>query len=178
MKKNEFLRELKKHLEFYSRSEQNEVLNYYDELIQDAADHGEEEKAFIDSLGPIDDIVVSIKKDSTFFDKVRSKIPFTVSEAFDMTVKVIGYTFFAIFAFTILTISFSFFISGIGVIFVSAYQLVVNLTQDTMTTLLRLSQMVVGLGLVILGIAMFKWFVSAAKTNLEQLLVKIQSLVK
>jgi uncharacterized membrane protein len=178
MKKNEFLRELKKHLEFYSRSEQIEVLNYYDELIQDAADHGEEERTFIDSLGPIDDIVVSIKKDSTFFNKVRSKIPFSVSEAFGVTVKVIGYTFFAIFAITVLSISFSFLTSGIGVIIVSAYQIIVKLPIDNMVLLLRVSQMVVGLGLIILGVAMFKWFVLAAKTNLKQLLTKVQSLLK
>jgi len=178
MRKNEFLRELRKQLGFLSRSEQEEILNYYDELIQDSSDHGENEKEFIASLGPIEDIVQNIKNDGSFFEKVRARVPFSVSEVFDVTVKVIGYFFFVVFAITILSISFSFFTSGIAVIFYSVIQIVTHYDQDMTVTLLRLSQMMVGAGILILGIAMFKWFFNAARTNLKQLLKKVQSLMK
>jgi hypothetical protein len=177
MRKNEFLKELKKRLDFFQKGEQEEVVNYYEELIQDALDHGESEHEFIDQLGPIEDIIVNIKKDGTFFEKVRSKMSFPVSEVFGVTVKVIGYFFFAIFAITMLSIGFSFMASGASVIVYSIIQIFMNLGQEIVVTLLRLCQILVGAGILIFGIAIWKWFFEVSKTTLKQLLKKVQNLL-
>lgn len=178
MRKNEFLKELRKRLDFVQKGEQEEVLNYYDELIQDALDHGETEQTFIEQLGPIDDIIVNIKKDGTFFEKVRSRVPFSVSEAFGVTVKVIGYFFFGVFAITMLSIGFSFVVSGASVIILSMVQIFVNLQQAIAIVLLRVSQIFVGAAILIFGIAIWKWFFEVSKTTLKTLLKKVQNLLK
>lgn len=146
MKKNDFLRNLKVKLVFLDKNEKDEIIGYYDELIQDAIDNNEDEDQFILGLGKIDELVHTIEKDDTFVQKVIEKRAFNLGEAASTTVKVIGYFFFAILAFTVACIAFSFVVSGIAVDIQAIIQLIVDAGKPITVQIMILGKLAIGLG--------------------------------
>ncbi len=178
LKKNDFLKMLKAELSFLPKFEQNEILDYYEELIQDALDHGEIENEFIDALGSIDTIIYNIKKDGSFLEKVKNHANLSVSDVFDFTVKVIGYFFFFILAITFVSIGFSFVVTGISIFFYAGIQIFVDSDASMNTQLFRVSEIVFGIGFAFVGISLFKWFFQNVKTKLNQLLHRVRDLIR
>ncbi len=178
MRKHEFIKELNKQLEFLGRQEMEEVVNYYEELIQDAVDHGETEKEFIDSLGDVTEIAYSIKKDGTFLEKVRARTPFSVREAFGLTVKIIGYFFFAIFTIVMISIGFSLVVSGVSVVGAGLYLIISAIHSDPVQLLLSLGIIILGIGITIFGFGIFRWYAGISKNTLKRLLYRVRDFIK
>ncbi|WP_162163858.1 DUF1700 domain-containing protein [Acholeplasma hippikon] len=61
MNKQKFIRELQFNLSKFERSEVEEIINYYEELIADKMENGLSEEATIRSLGNITDIINEMK---------------------------------------------------------------------------------------------------------------------
>lgn len=66
MKKKEFIYRLKKEIKNLRPKEQQDIINYYSELIDDRIESGEYEEDIIASLGSIDLIVDEIMGERTF----------------------------------------------------------------------------------------------------------------
>lgn len=178
MRKNEFLKDLNRQLEFLNKSELEEVMEYYEELIQDAVDHGEIEKEFIDSLGEVSEIAFNIKKDGSFLEKVRARVPFSVKEVFGLTVKIVGYFFFTVFTIVFVSIAFSLVTAGISLVGGGIIAIFTATSSEAVYLLLRASIIVLGMGIFIFGIGLFKWYAEVAKKTLMKLLHQVKELFK
>jgi uncharacterized membrane protein len=166
MKRREFLKNLKVELRKRRDIEVEEVLFYYDELIQDALDNGENEEVFIMNLGSVEDIRRRIEDEESFIIKVKNKNEKVVKDVLDKTVKILGYFIFAVIAFSLAVASFSIFISGIAVIGVAIFRLLTSTPVDTYGYLAIFGIVLVGLSLSILGVAVIKWVLHEAKSSL------------
>ncbi len=80
MKKEEFLSQLKKEIETLSAKDVDDVINYYNELIQDRIENGENEEDVIVSLGAIDIIANNILEEKKNTPKVETVKPEIVNE--------------------------------------------------------------------------------------------------
>lgn len=176
MNKYEFLYKLNKNLQTYSVNEREEITHYYDELIQDAIDNGESEEAFIDRLGSVDTIIRTIKKDDSFIANVKGKKDFELKKVFSVSSKVIGYAIFVVFVIVIGSIAFSFATSGVSLFLVGSVKLVMGIKNSisSMSILSYLGNVLLGLGLLMLGIYGFLWLFKQSKNKLEKLLEWIQ----
>lgn len=181
MNKYEFLYKLGQSLENSSYADRQEIIHYYDELIQDALDNGEPEDEFIEKLGSIDKITRTIKKDSDFVNKnVREKKDYQLRKVFDISVKVIGYALYIFLIITLGSIGFSLISSGIGVFGYAAVQLyyaVIN-AATTGSIVLFSGMVALGFGLFIIGVWIFKWLIKESKNQLEKLMEFVQSKTK
>lgn len=178
MRKAEFMKALKGQLEFLNKNELEEVVGYYDELIQDAVDHGETEREFIESLGDVNDIAYNIKKDGTFLEKVRARAPFSVKEVFGLTVKIVGYFFFAIFTIVMFSIGFSIVVSGVSVAIGGIYLIITTTQPELVQSVLAIGVIVLGIGLTVFGAGIFQWYGSISKNTLKRLLYRVRDFIK
>ncbi|MBU1144896.1 MAG: DUF1700 domain-containing protein [Firmicutes bacterium] len=175
MKKNDFIKNLKLQLEFLDKSEKEEILSYYEELIQDAIDNNEGEESFILSLGRIDDLVKTIKTDETFIQKVKEKREFSLINAFGVSVRIIGYFLYAILFIIVVSVGFSFAVSGIAVSVQAIIQYILESSKPVSIQLMYLGHFTVGVGFLLLGIGLIQWFFDQAKDWLNQIMRKVQS---
>ncbi|MBI9009822.1 MAG: DUF1700 domain-containing protein [Tenericutes bacterium] len=157
MKRREFLRNLKTELKKRRDIEVEEVLFYYDELIQDAIDSGETEEIFIANLGSVEDILRRLVDEEEFIISVKKKNDKVVREVLDKTVKIIGYFVYGIVAFTLVVVSFSVFMSGLGVVGLAIFRLITTTPVDSYGYFAILGIALIGLSLLVLGIAVVKW---------------------
>lgn len=180
MNKYEFLFKLTQSLETTSLSERQEIVRYYDELIQDALDNGETEADFIDRLGSIDKITRTIKKDSDFKTNVKEKKDYQLRSVFSIGVKIIGYFIYFVLFITVLSIGVSFVGGGGSALVFSVIRLYYAIQNDLAinSILLYSGNIAVGLGLMLLGIWMLGWLGKKSKNQLEKLLEFIQSKIK
>lgn len=177
MKKNEFLSILKKELSYMARQEQNEILDYYDEMINDAVESGESERDFIASLGSVDEIARNIRKDTSFLESIKSKSSFRVTNVFSITVKIIGYFFFAILLIVVISIGFSFSVSGISLMAAGGMMVAMLQVFDAVTVLFFVSMIVFGLGFLLIGVAMLKGFFRNFKGIIQRLFHRVDDLI-
>lgn len=166
MRRKEFLRSLKEELKKRRDIEVEEVLFYYDELIQDAVDSGESEEVFIMNLGSVRDICFRLVEDKEFITEVKSKNDDVVRDVLSTTVKVIGYLIFGIAAFSLGVAVISVFFSGISVIVAAIVKLVISGPSDVYGYLVLLGVAMVGASLMLLSIGIVKWFINKAKPAL------------
>jgi len=176
MNKYEFLYKLNKNLDTFKTSERDEITHYYDELIQDAVDNGENEEAFIDRLGSVETITRTIKRDDTFVTNVKEKKNFELRKVFSDTSKIVGYAIFIFVIIVIGSIAFSFVTTGVSLFLVGATRLIVGIKSavSSMTLIMYVGNILLGLGLFMLGAAGFWWLVKQSKDKLEKLLEWIQ----
>ncbi|PKK95606.1 MAG: hypothetical protein CVV60_00405 [Tenericutes bacterium HGW-Tenericutes-5] len=153
MNKKVFLNNLKKELKYYKKINSEEIIYYYDEMIQDAVDEGEDENQFIKNLGSIDTIIANIVKDEDFVRDVKTSNTKSLGNIVNGTVRVISFIcyYFALF---IMTIVFgSIFISGLGMILQSGIYLIFdNLTSTDQWILFGV--IIMGLGISIIGFSL------------------------
>ena len=176
MNKYEFLYKLNKNLDAFKTSERDEITHYYDELIQDAVDNGENEESFIDRLGSIETIIRTIKKDDSFVTNVKEKKDFELRKVFSVSSKVVGYAIFIFVIIVIGSIAFSLVTSGVSLFVVGAVRLIIGIKNavSSMTLIMYAGNVLLGLGLLLLGAAGFWWLVKQSKDKLEKLLEWIQ----
>lgn len=176
MNKYEFLYKLNKALVILPVSEKKDITRYYDELIQDAIDNGENESDFIDRLGSIETIVRTMQKDTNFVNNVKEKQNFELKKVFNITSKIIGYAIYGLIVFVIGTVAFSMGTAGLSVSFLGVSQFVIGLKNAVSDTqLLYLAgQTLVGIGLVMLSGSLFWWLINKSKNKLEKLIELVQ----
>jgi len=180
MNKYEFLYRLNQALDNFGASEKKEILGYYEELIQDAIEGGAEEEEFIDKLGSVDKIIRTLKKDSEFVENVKQKKNFQLKNVFDDSVRIVGHLIFFFILFIVGSIAFSIVTGGASLAF---YGLVEGLQAilgalGTLQIAMNFGLMLIGLGMVILGVAIFQWMIKESRGKLEKLLETIQGLIK
>lgn len=73
MKKNEFVNKLRFQIRKFEKEEKEEIVNYYNELIDDRLDNGEKEEEIIESLGRVKDIVDNLVQERQSGKKVLLK---------------------------------------------------------------------------------------------------------
>lgn len=61
MNKKDFLKKIENNLKSFEKSEINEIINYYEEIIADKMENGFTEEEAVDSLGDVDSITNEIK---------------------------------------------------------------------------------------------------------------------
>ncbi len=166
MKRKEFLRELKEELRKRRDIETEEVLFYYDELIQDAVDNGENEEIFIINLGNVREIVRRIEDDKEFVAEVKKTNKNLLNDAFSITVKLIGYAIIILAAIVLGSAAFSIFVSGISVVFASIVRMLFAGPLDLYGYLALLGLALIGISLVVFSVAVVKWFLDKAKPSL------------
>lgn len=176
MTKLAFLQALKEGLSGYSDGA--EILNYYEELIDEAVANGEIESDFIQKLGSIEQIIRTVKKDASFKLKVKNKENYMLSEVISQTSKVIAIFFTVIGVIVAGSISISFISSG-GISFVT--YLVFLLTKDISrleVLIYYASSMILGIGLVLVGVVILTTLIRKTKIWLDQAILKIDQIIK
>lgn len=176
MTKLTFLQALKEGLSGYSDGA--EILNYYEELIDEAVANGEIESDFIQKLGSIEQIIRTVKKDASFKLKVKNKENYMLSEVISQTSKVIAIFFTVIGVIVAGSISISFISSG-GISFVT--YLVFLLTKDISrleVLIYYASSMILGIGLVLVGVVILTTLIRKTKIWLDQAILKIDQIIK
>jgi uncharacterized membrane protein len=144
MTKQAFLQTLKQALG--NEPEAHEIINYYDELIDEATLSGELESDVIQRLDSVDQIVRSLGKDPQAYKRKNTVVDKTVN----LTVTLIGKIAIVFLCGVTALIGIS-FVSSAGIsIFSSIYRLV-GIT-DTMVILYFVSQLVFSVGLTLIGV--------------------------
>lgn len=180
MNKSEFIRQLRLELDFLNKEDREDVIKYYDELIQDAVDNGKNEADFIAGLGSFDEIIKNIKQDRTFMEKVKTiNITPEVKNGLGIAAKVIGYIVFVIFSIVIISIGISFIVSGGSAGTLAIFNLVTSLISETTTLSVfsiigRIGTAIFGAGLLIIGIWLIWWYATWAKKSLDKLFSWLQ----
>lgn len=175
MRRKEFLRQLKKELNKSREIDVAEVLFYYDEIIQDAVDTGEEEAVFIANLGTVKQIRRRIEDEDDFIIEVKQQNKKGTS-ALAVPVKILSYFIFGIIAFSIAVATISVLGSGLSVIAIGVYRLIFSTPIDTYGYLSVAGIVVIGLGITVFGIALVKWAFSEANTSMLVIFRKIKDI--
>ncbi len=180
MRKREFLYRLDTALESFPTSEREEIIHYYEELIQDALDNGEDEENFIDKLGSIDKIVRTIKKDSDFVENVKEKKNFELKQTFDKGVKIVGRILSVVALVVSVCFGIAFTIYGLNGIIrgVIAMVMTINAKLSAVSTLYYLGTISLFLGIMLLAITFIWYVIKNVGTKLELLYEKIEELFK
>jgi len=150
MNKKTFLNEFKKELKYYKKINSEEIIYYYDEMIQDAIDEGQDEETFIKNLGSISSIIANIIQDEGFVKDVKTSNTDSLGNIVSGTVRVISLIIYY-FVVVILAIVFgSIFFSGFGMVIQSILYLIFD--QPTQTDLWVIAGVILmGIGIMILS---------------------------
>lgn len=172
MNKYEFLYRLNRALESSTDQDRKDIAKYYDELIQDAIDNGENEADFIDKLGSIDKIVRTIRADRGFVTNVKQKKDYQLQNVFSVTVKILGYLLLAFLVITLGSIAVSLLGSGAGMAVYGIVKLIfaANTTVTAGQVFLSAGLIAIGTGLFLAGIWIFGWLLKESKNYLEKLM--------
>ncbi|MBN2504193.1 MAG: DUF1700 domain-containing protein [Bacilli bacterium] len=174
MRKREFLNQLEKRLNMIRKAEIDEIVRYYDELIQDAVDNGETENDFIAKLGSVDDIVKTIQEDENFITKIRERSEFTIRNAIGTTTRIIGRLIFAFVSFVLVVIAFSFAVSGFASAVYATVLVFIETDVSTSITMMRVGNAILGVGLLLIAIGLMKWYFDIARRAFDKLLQEIE----
>ncbi|MGE4571335.1 MAG: DUF1700 domain-containing protein [Candidatus Izemoplasmatales bacterium] len=162
MKRKEFINQLRKELKYYKKIDSEEIIYYYDEMIQDAVDEGQDESLFIKNLGSIDQIIKNMIKDENFIEKVKSSNDNSLSTLLNGSIKVISLIFYYLALFILVIISISISISGFALIFQVLVYLIID-SLSTMDQIVLIGAILIGIGLAIIGIGICKNLLKTSK---------------
>lgn len=161
MNRKSFINELKKELKYYKKINAEEVIYYYDEMIQDAVDEGENESIFIEKLGSVETIMANIIGDQDFIKDVKKSNNNSLGNIVNNTVRIVSLIAYY-FALAIMAIVYgSIFISGLGLIAQSGVYFFFD-SPSSSDQLVLTGLIIMGIGIAIIGFALMK---SLAKTN-------------
>ncbi len=111
MNKNEFLKELKNSLKGLPKAEAENTINYYNEMIDEAVENGENEKEFIKSLGSQKEIAAEVLKNTPIKSLVKEKTRNKKLTVLEIVLLVLGAPIWISVALAILSVIFSVYIS-------------------------------------------------------------------
>lgn len=155
MTKKEFLKQLR--LSLKNEADKEEIINYYDELIDEATLNGEIESQFIDRLGPIDDIIKQM--DKTPYKKRENKsvevVKKTTSKVSRLLLETLIMSGYAL----LMVVSFSFIVGGAFQTVKSVSHMGNASTNEVM--IYYIGEMIFTIGLCLMGIGLM-WYANAA----------------
>jgi uncharacterized membrane protein len=92
MKKEEFLRELRRNLAGLPKDEIDNRVDFYAEMIEDRIDEGLEEEEAVAQIGSVDDIVNDIAKDTHIVKLIKEKVkPKRQIKTWEIVLLVLGF---------------------------------------------------------------------------------------
>ncbi len=165
---------MEKHLHSLKKIEIEEVLHYYDELIQDAIDNGESEVEFIEKLGTFEDIVATIHQDEDLITRIREKSGPRLVGALNTTTRIIGKIVFAFLSFLIVIIIGSIGVSGVSIGIYSLVMMLLETDVSSHVILMRLGNLVFGIGLTLAAIGVLVWYFGIARSTLDKILFAVK----
>lgn len=179
MKRKQFLSLLKRELNKRRDIEAEEIIFYYDELIQDAIDNGEDEEVFIINLGDVKDIIRRIEDDEEFVKEVKVSNHNVLNNAISLTVKIIGYIIIGSISFGIAIAGISIFASGLGVAAGALFRMLTvdRNSIDLYGYLAVLGIALVGISLITFSVALVKWHFSRFNAALFSIIRKTNKLL-
>lgn len=170
MQKKEFIRLLRMELDFLSKEEREEAIHYYDELISDAVDNGENEERFIESLGSIAQIALNVRNDRGYIEKEKTKQAINVKEVVSVTTKIITYAIFILVSFIGANILFGFSAAAIGIFTTALINIIRAETPDTIFFISRTAMMLVSVGMILIVIGCINAYIKHAKKWLSEVM--------
>jgi uncharacterized membrane protein len=162
MNRKEFLSELKKQLKVYKKIDSEEIIYYYDEMIQDAVDAGHIERQFIAELGNIEEIVRNITGDESFIYKVKKANENSLVSLIGSAVKIISLIVYYFALFIIAIVCFSLFAAGIGTLFQAIIYFAFDSTLPSDTWIL-LGLVIIAIGLLLVSFSIIKKIFEASR---------------
>lgn len=178
MKRKEFLYSLKNELKKHRDIEAEELIFYYDELIQDAVDNGENEEVFIINLGPIKDIIRRLEDDESFIQEVKSTNRNVVEKTLGISVKIIAYLFVGLISFVISIAAISIFISGISIVVAIIVRLIYLGHIDVYGYIAHIGLVMIGFSLALFSVGLIKWHFTRFNAELISMYRKTRNLLK
>ena len=177
MNRKTFISLLKKELNRRNDLDIEEVVFYYDELIQDAVDAGEDEALFIENLGSIKDIVHRLEDDDAFIVKVKEHNQNALRKTIHLSTKVIVYFLLGIVGLLIALTGISVLVSGFAIIVMAFAKVVFVGGLDVYGYLAYVGIALIGLSLVIFSIALIQWHFTGFRSSLLALLRKTKNVI-
>lgn len=170
MDRKTFIRELKLELKKKRKLDVEEVIYYYDELIQDAVETGELETDVINRLGDIKEIAKQVSADQTFIAKVKETNLNSLKNVLSNSVKIISTLIYAFLVFIAVVTGGSIIVSGVGVIASSLVVVAVE-AQELGEYILLFGGVLFGIGFIMLGLGFIKVFISLSN-NLKFTIIR------
>jgi uncharacterized membrane protein len=158
MDRKTFIKQLRFELKKKRKLDVEEVIYYYDELIQDAVETGEIENEVVDRLGDIKSIVRQVSADESFITKVKETNLNSLKNVLSTSVKIISAVVFAFLVFIAIITGGSIMVSGVGVI-ISALIAVATAAEELAEYLILFGTVIIGIGMILLGLALIKNFI-------------------
>ena len=92
MRKQEFLNELRDKLKGLPKEDLENRISFYDEMIEDRIDDGKTEEGAVADIGPVDDIVNEIAKETPLVKLVKEKVkPKRALRVWEIILLVLGF---------------------------------------------------------------------------------------
>jgi len=155
MRRKEFINKLKQELKYYKKIDTQEIVFYYEELIQDAIDEGKNEEVFIANLGSVQNIVKNMVGDDAFIEEVRKSNSNSLAKIVGGTVKIFVLFFYGLAIFITFVIAGSVIISGLAVALQSLIYIYANSLMLSDYVIMA-GLIAIGIGIVLIGLAIIK----------------------
>ncbi len=166
MKKHEFLAKLER--ELVNLSDRDEIIAYYEELINDALGNGEDEITFIKHLGTPAEIKHKLTRDDEFKANIKAKKNFSATQTFTTVTKILSNIVYFIAAFFVFIFGLGLVTSGVFAITATIYKLVLG-GMSVNVVFYYIFYMVMNVSLIIFGVLCFVYIFKYSKKQLEKL---------
>ncbi|MDY0101212.1 MAG: DUF1700 domain-containing protein [Bacilli bacterium] len=166
MKKHEFLAKLEK--ELAKLPDHDEIIAYYEELINEALSSGELEEDFINHLGTPSEIKYKLSHDDSFKDNIKTKKNVSARQSVSVVVKVLSCALYIFVAIILFTLGLGLITTGVFTIFTSIYRFVVD-TMTISTVFYYIFTIIFKLSLIVFGILIFVYLFKFSKQQAEKL---------
>lgn len=111
MKKDEFLNELRSKLKGLTKSDIEDRISYYSEMIDDRIEEGESEEDATNNIGTVDEIVEQIATNTSLVKLVKEKtIPKRSLKAWEIILLILGFPLWFPILITGIVLAFTFYI--------------------------------------------------------------------
>lgn len=111
MKKDEFLNELRNKLKGLTKSDIEDRISYYSEMIDDRIEEGESEEDATNNIGTVDEIVEQIATNTSLVKLVKEKtIPKRSLKAWEIILLILGFPLWFPILITGIVLAFTFYI--------------------------------------------------------------------
>lgn len=166
MKKHEFLARLEKELAHLPDVE--EIIAYYEELINDAINSGQVEDEFIKHLGTPGEIKHKLSHDETFKENIKTKKNFSAAQTVTLLIKVLSGAIYIFFAVMLFVFALGLLGTGLFATIASVYQLATS-NLGTNALLYYVFTIIFALSLIVFGVLIFIYLFKFSKRQAEKL---------
>ena len=173
MNKKEFIKALSKELHDYE--DRDEILSYYEELINEAVLNGETEEGFVFKLGTPFQIREALLNDGSFKKKLKEKENFQIKRLFSTTAKIFSGIVVGFVAFVMGIVGVSFVVGGLRNTVSIIFRFMINFPTKVEIFFFLFSQLILGIGILLLGIGILWYILLNMKMFFMRLTWKIDS---